>query len=198
MRESEKLEEGEIGLHLSDVLQVSLFWFSRFILLFFSNPWLSDVPRYFYYSKLFIVDGKLPYRDFSFEYSPVAFVFFLIPALIHRLFAFKTMAAYRFLFSIFLLGFDWLLFRKFCSIKRVSSLGLVYLILTLASFPVLFDRFDLLMGFFLVWPFLGMRFGPENRIAFSWGFGAAIKLISIPSLFFWLWNIGMRRRKRFV
>ena len=172
-----------------------IYWISRITLLFFSSPWLSDIPRYFYYSKLLIIDGKIPYRDFSFEYTPLVYVLFLSPAAIHKLLSLNTIAAYRLLFSLSLLPFDYLLFRKFRNFENFSAAGLIYLVLSLGSFPFLFDRFDILMAFFLAWPFLSGKIKKMNHLPLYWGVGAAIKLVSLPPLLIYLLAQGRPVKK---
>jgi uncharacterized membrane protein len=115
-----------------------------FIVIFhtiYKTPY-SAVVVYFNYASQ-VLDGNLPYRDFSMEYPPFALVFFLIP----RLFA-STWQGFSGAFQTEVLIFDLIsLFIIYLIARRLGKapwkLLTVYTLAFLAMGPIIGQQFDI-------------------------------------------------------
>ena len=154
-----------------------LYVVSRAALLLALPIFISDVGLYQEYARRFLVEGVLPYAGFDFEYPPLAYPLMLIPALLLKILGTGDTAAYRFFFGLVLLPFDFLIFRGFRVRPPFRGAAFSYVLLTSGLGLLLFDRFDIVVGFFLAWPFLGQP--SDARFAWSWGIGGALKLVPI-------------------
>jgi hypothetical protein len=156
-----------------------LFWSTRAALLFLVPPFVSDLSRYQENAARIILQGQLPYRDWPFEYPPLALLFMLPPYLAQRLTGYVSLEAYRIFFGVLLLPMDYLLFRHFMLRPAFRRAAFLYLLLSFALGLLLFDRFDLAVGFLLAFPFLGIGSAGPLRCAFAWGIGGALKLVPL-------------------
>ncbi|MEW6141697.1 MAG: hypothetical protein AB1597_00880 [Chloroflexota bacterium] len=133
-----------------------------------------------------MLDGRLPYRDFVFEYPPLVILAFLAPALL-----FRTPLAYSFAFAGELLLFDLTILVLLASLAarfNVSVRGslVVYTVLLLAVGPLAVCRYDLLPAMLVLaslWAFV------SRRTAVAWtlialGVAAKIYPIVLVPLFF--------------
>lgn len=150
---------------------------TRAALLFLVPLFISDLPLYLQYARNLIPGGRFPYAHFDFEYPPLAYPLMAIPAWLHDLLGLRDDQSYRTLFGLTLLPFDFLLFRGFLRKPPFAGAALAYLLLTGAMGLLLFDRFDLAVGFLIAWPFLGAA--TDARFAWSWGLGGALKLVPL-------------------
>ncbi len=150
---------------------------SRVAILFLLPLFISDLSLYQEYAHNLIPGGKFPYLQWDFEYPPLAYPFMILPSYLHDWLGFKDTESYRILFGLFLLPFDFLLYFRFRKFPPIRGAAFYYILLTSAMGLLLFDRFDLAVGFLLVWPFLA---GPTDpRMAISWGLGGALKLVPL-------------------
>lgn len=152
-----------------------LYVFTRAALIFLLSRHLSDLSYYLECARHTLQNGQWPFAHFPYEYPPLAFPFMLVPAFFHELLGYSSTDSYRVFFAIFLLPFDFLLFRGFRDSSALKSAGFLYLFLTTAMGQLLFDRFDLAVGFLVAWPFLGKEKEPGP----SWGLGAALKVVPV-------------------
>ena len=77
------------------ILALMIFFIINTIYVIISNLW-GDVNHYWVNINDLIVDHKMPYRDYTFEYPPMTLVVFLIP----RLFS-PNIDVFHFSFAIF-------------------------------------------------------------------------------------------------
>jgi uncharacterized membrane protein len=101
-----------------------------------------DISVFFDYSSQ-IVHGAIPYRDFTVEYPPLAFIFLVLPRL-----AASTLSTFQLTFAVEIYVFDaigmFILSRlsRDLKISPVATL-LIYTALVLAVGPIIIYRFDL-------------------------------------------------------
>jgi hypothetical protein len=158
-----------------------LFVATRAALLFLLPLWISDCVTFQDYARKVIPGGQWPYMgSFDFEYPPLAFPIIGIPGWILDALGAKTTESYRMLFAaMFILPFDVLLYRKFRRKPPIVGAAFLYLMLTCVMGLLIYDRFDLIVGFLMVWPFLGDKEPSDARFAWSWGLGGALKLVPL-------------------
>jgi uncharacterized membrane protein len=103
----------------------------------------NDVSLFFDYSSK-IVGGAWPYRDFTVEYPPLAFIFFTLPRLVA-----STLSVYQLAFAIEVFIFDAL--GLFLLSKLSKQLGCnrtmvlaIYSVLLLAIGPIIIFRYDII------------------------------------------------------
>ncbi len=119
-----------------------LFVFCLFIVVAqFFYPATGELERYV---SLEILNGHVPYRDFAFEYPPLALLSFLVPGLISR-----TPLGYNLAFAAEMLLFDAIAIGLMASLATrlkisVSNSLVVYTLLILAIGPLAISRYDLL------------------------------------------------------
>jgi hypothetical protein len=119
--------------------------------------------------------GLWPYRDFSYEYPPLAYLLVFLPGLVHALLDLATLVQYRILFGLFVLPFDFAVFRRLQKFSALPGAGAYYVFLSSLLPFLLFDRMDVLIGFAVAMPFLGPRL--DWRFSFYWAFGGAVKVV---------------------
>ncbi len=156
-----------------------LYWASRAVLLFILSAYISDVGLYQEYAQNLLVRGQWPYRNFDFEYPPLAYPLMLLPGWITKLLGLSGSAAYRMVFGLLLIPFDRFLFRSFLLRPPFPRAAFSYVLLSSGMGLLLFDRFDLTVGFALAFPFLAGREPGWLRLALSFGLGGALKLVPI-------------------
>lgn len=185
---------------------------SRGLIFLFLEPRLSDVGYYFQAAANAEM-GRLPYRDFPFEYPPLAFFFLYLPMWIlapasDPLELQSAAGLYPGVFRAGMLLADYFSFRLFLGTLRTlrpqneSAAGWAYLLCTTLLSHLLLDRLD---GLFLLallfavyaWKRSG---GPDGRlwsILSGLGLGASIglKWISCLTVPFFLIG-GLRTSKR--
>ncbi len=123
------------------------FGFAHILIFMLIFPTLYEQPQssadlYFTYASR-IVDGQVPYRDFAFEYPPVALAFFLLPRLLA-----STPEAYATVFQLQTLLwnlFGLLLLLSVCTRLRISPwrLAIVYTVALLSIGPIIAIRYDI-------------------------------------------------------
>ena len=136
-----------------------------------------------YYESVDILDGQVPYRDFSVEYPPLALPIFLLPA---HLFAsdglLSYLHAFRFVMAAFglgcLFGVDWILRRLGAStLRRAGGLAL-FAVTPLALGPFFLNRYDLGPALLVVCAIMTLM---ARRAAWSGGLvGAAFAAKTYP------------------
>jgi uncharacterized membrane protein len=103
----------------------------------------NDISLFFDYSSK-IVGGAWPYRDFTVEYPPLAFIFFILPRLVA-----STLSAYQLAFAVEIFIFDALgLFllsklAKQLNFNRALVLT-IYTVVLLAIGPIIIFRYDII------------------------------------------------------
>jgi uncharacterized membrane protein len=123
-----------------------------------------------------ILQGALPYRDFSFEYPPLSALFFLLP----RLFT-SDYRIYSLLYHgevlIFILIGVWLIFNIACRLgKSPWKLLSVYTLAVLFIGPIIGEQFDI---FPVIFTLLALYFFWTGKTKKSWIFlalGTMVKL----------------------
>jgi hypothetical protein len=156
-----------------DILYLS----TRVAILLLLPPLISDLSVYQEYAHNLIPGGRLPYLRWDFEYPPLAYPLMLLPSLLQGLLGLRDTESYRIIFGLFLLPFDLLLYLRFRRHPPIPGAGFFYVLFSSFLALLLFDRFDLVVGFLLAWPFLA---GPSDaRLALSWGLGGALKLVPL-------------------
>jgi hypothetical protein len=153
--------------------QTSFFWISRAFLIFALPLFISDLPGYLMATSNFLLAHQLPYRDFPVEYPPLAYFLLVAARKITLLLDSNSETALRASLSIFILPFDFALFRSFRDYPPCRRAAAIYLFLSCMLAPLLFDRLDLIVAACIVFPFLR---GQKSRFAFWWGLGGALKL----------------------
>ena len=91
-----------------------------------------------------IIDGQVPYRDFSTEYPPLAILTFLLPALVY-----SVQPVYSLLFALEIFIIDlavlFLLAKFACRLTmQIWKVYIVYTLCLLAIGPIITGRYDLL------------------------------------------------------
>ena len=171
-----------------------LFWSIRLVILFVLPLHVSDIGIYMLDLDRFLVRHEWPYRDFPFEYPPLTFGLLLGPGYLMKTLGFAHQGTFRFLLGLFILPFDYALFRAFLRRPPVAGAAFLYVLLTGALSQLLFDRIDLLVGFGIAYPFLaGRGVVNEARAARGWGIAAALKLVPLLLLPFRLVEAGLPR-----
>jgi len=116
-----------------------------------------DIYHGWLYSSKFIVERLLPYRDFSFEYPPLAIIFFAIP----RIFA-NNPIFYARLFNIFALltvaFLAWL-------IRKKNKNPFIFLTAATALFPFIIERYDIFVSAIV---FLAVLFIDKKKYLAGW------------------------------
>jgi hypothetical protein len=157
-----------------DILYVA----TRVALVFLLPLYISDVSIYTCYAAKILNDHQVPYRDWNFEYPPLALPLMLIPGLALKFLGESNSAElFRLFFAFLLLPFDLLLFRAYRLAPPIRGAAFAYVMLTTALGLLLFDRFDIAVGFLIAWPFLGPK--RDDRFWFWWGLGGALKLVPL-------------------
>lgn len=173
------------------VLIFILLHMAIFILLFI------PLSQLFYYSPgLFelsvakqMLDGGIPYRDFTSEYPPLALLIYYLPALIQ-----SSYPAYGLLFAAEMLVIDLIIVYLIADIAAYVEMPVTrtltaYTVILLAVGPIIVARFDLLPTMLVVaalWAFI------KGKNLLAWGFvalGVTAKLYPIiiaPAFGFYL------------
>jgi hypothetical protein len=159
-----------------------LFWSSRLAIILLVPLYISDISVYHSYAKSVVAGHQLVYRDFAFEYPPLAFLLIYLPGLVLHLVNVASDENYRILFGLLLLPFDYWIFaahrRQDPGCLRAAS----YLLLSALLPYLLYDRLDLLVGLAVAYPFLSGPGAAEYvplRAAVAWGLGGAYKLVPL-------------------
>jgi uncharacterized membrane protein len=109
-----------------------------------------------------VLSGRLPYRDFTSEYPPLAILFFLLSGLF-----FRTVTAYSWAFAVELLLCDVLVLFFIADLASVMKVPVrhtlaVYTLLILAVGPIVVSRYDMLPAMLVLaalWAFIRGRTG---------------------------------------
>ncbi|HET9243778.1 MAG TPA: glycosyltransferase 87 family protein [Gaiella sp.] len=164
---------------------------------------VTDIALYRTYGER-LADGRLPYRDFAFEYPPGALPVLVLPALVT-----ETLEAYRVAFvaqlavigALAVLALDWAL-RRSGTGDRERTVALAVVALTpLALGGVVLTRFDLLPAAILAAALALAAGGRLRAAAVALGVGIAVKLypaVVLPVLAIAAWRRGGRREAAIV
>ena len=158
-----------------------LYWCTRAAIILLLPLFISDVYLYEEYANKLLREGLIPYKQWDLEYPPLAYPFMLVPGLLHKWLGLHGTESFRVLFGLLLLPFDFLLFRFYRSFPPFRGAAFAYILLTTAMGLLVFDSFDLVVGFLLAFPFL-VRSGGEPRdwrFLWAWGLGGALKLVPL-------------------
>lgn len=156
----------------------------------------GEITKLYYVYADQIVNGKMPYEDFTVEYPPVALVFFVIP----RLFtANEIIYSYLFLFEIiiFVLIGLWVvkkLVEKYGKDKnQFMSLFIIMLILSILLVYTRFDVFPMIITLLSLYCFF------TKRYALAWillGIGTMIKFY--PALLVPIFLIPLLANRKWI
>jgi hypothetical protein len=158
-----------------DILYVA----TRAAVLFLLPLYISDTGLYQEYARRLLEGHQLPYAHWDFEYPPLAYPLMLVPGWLADTLGLRATESYRLLFGFLLLPFDFLLYRAFLRRPPFGGAAFAYVLLTTAMGLLLFDRFDIAVGFLAAWPFLAGDEAPDLRFSLSWGLGGALKLVPL-------------------
>lgn len=156
---------------------------------------MSDLKLYYSYAS-FIVQGKIPYRDFPVEYPPLALVPILLPQLMNLITSFSFIG-YLFFFTVqsllIVYGIGVLIF-KLTEIQNLPKsplkTALLYGFLVVGNLPFLlwrYDAFPTFLTLLALWLTLTRR---PALAGIALGFGIAAKLypvLLIPSFVIYYW-----------
>jgi uncharacterized membrane protein len=131
----------------------------------YNNSALQDDIRLFFDYSSEIVNGLLPYQDFTVEYPPMALAFFTLP----RLFA-SSLSTYHIAFVIEILIFDVLgiiILAKLSQrlgLKPVENLT-IYTVILLAIGPIMVYRYDIIPAVIVL---QSLYFFSRQKYGFAW------------------------------
>jgi hypothetical protein len=134
---------------------ITFFLVTRFIAIAFSLPCITDINYYLSLSSKVFLEGLTPYKDFGFEYPPLAILPILFPGLFLKT---PDFASYFLLYASLMFATDCLcLFccRYFCRKKlkmnhrQINYMTTVYSLFGLILFKLLYHRLDLMVSLFL-------------------------------------------------
>lgn len=142
----------------------------------------------YYRSSLYLLEGKLPYRDFNLEYPPFALLPFVIPRMVALGLA-KNYYIYAFLFlleNILFSTINMLLLLRVVSVyasqpQRIRAL-VFYTLFTLIISPVLLWRYDLFPTVLTVVALVAVLSNRPTLAGISLGLGVAAKLYPLMLL----------------
>jgi uncharacterized membrane protein len=142
----------------------------------------------YYRSSLYLLEGKLPYRDFNLEYPPFALLPFVLPRLVALGLA-KNYYIYAFLFlleNILFSTINMLLLLRVVSVyasqpQRIRVL-VFYTLFTLIVSPVLLWRYDLFPTVLTVVALVAVLSNRPTLAGISLGLGVAAKLYPLMLL----------------
>lgn len=159
------------------------------------NP---DTIRYFNYS-LGIMQGQLPYRDFTVEYPPLALVFFTLPCLVA-----SNLDMYQYVFAAQILFFDLLGLFLISALSRRLGFHLagtlaIYTLALLAIGPILINRYDLIPAIMVL---VSLYAFSQNKHKLSWAILAVGMMTKIyPAIMapiFLLYYLRHRQYRRII
>jgi uncharacterized membrane protein len=126
-----------------------------------------------------IMEGALPYRDFTFEYPPLAALFFLLPRFITDQYLTYSLL-YHGEVLIFILAGLWVTFNIACRLgKSPWKLLSVYTLAVLAIGPIIGEQFDIYPAVFTL---LALYYFWIGKTKTSWVFlalGTMVKLYPV-------------------
>jgi uncharacterized membrane protein len=142
----------------------------------------------YYRSSLYLLEGKLPYRDFNLEYPPFALLPFVLPRMVALGLA-KNYYIYAFLFlleNILFSTINMLLLLRVVSVyasqpQRIRVL-VFYTLFTLIISPVLLWRYDLFPTVLTVVALVAVLSNRPTLAGISLGLGVAAKLYPLMLL----------------
>jgi uncharacterized membrane protein YhaH (DUF805 family) len=171
---------------------------ATFCLTFLVDPWqdelVSDIPLYNFYADLFL-DGVLPYREFGFEYPPLAAPLIALPGLVSL-----DPETYRYAFAVLVFV---LAAGAMFATGRLAALGggrewvalLVVALAPVATGAMIRTHFDLAPVVCLVVGLVAIGTGRSKTGFALFGIGGAIKLfplVAVPIAVAWLLGQGRR------
>lgn len=124
-----------------------LYFSSRFLVVFFLPMILSDI---WHYAKLAsqMLQGKILYLDFVFEYPPLSALQIFLPGWMAFKLGNMNIMLYRLFFMLSCLYFDWRIYQLLKEKKQLSIKN--YILGTTILAPLIFERLDLVMMWFIV------------------------------------------------
>jgi hypothetical protein len=149
-----------VALKLPVWTALAAFLASRAYLLLELQPRISDIHYYWTRTVLYLVEGRMPYRDFPVDYPPLAWWAICLPRLVPNPFAWTY--ATRFRCEMFLCDvFAFLLLHAIMQRRRPQATGWVclgYALTTAVLGHILYDRLDVgLTLFLLAWAYCWVR-----------------------------------------
>jgi uncharacterized membrane protein len=142
----------------------------------------------YYKSSLYLLEGKLPYRDFDLEYPPFALLPFVLPRLIALGLA-NNSYIYAFLFllqNILFSTINMLLLLRVVSVRNSQRQRIIvlvfYTLFALVISPVLLWRYDLFTTVLTVVALVAVLSNRPTLAGISLGLGVAAKLYPLVLL----------------
>jgi hypothetical protein len=135
---------------------ILFFAFTRFFAFFFSFPCITDIPLYFKKFTAAQIEGLAAYKDFAFEYPPLALVPIYLPKLFLNT---SSLELYWFSYMSIMMCIDvfcFMLCRFYCknrlkmSQDEVNYFTLIYSLFGLLLFRVIYHRLDVIVATFFV------------------------------------------------
>ena len=128
---------------------IACFAILRFVALFAVPTFLSDTAYYREFARRIAV-GALPYRDFPFEYPPLALAPVCVPEFLQNAIGLDSLNGYRAFYWAIFCGIDCALFAwivRRLREGRASALGAwAYVLGGACLAELIYDRFDLALG----------------------------------------------------
>lgn len=142
----------------------------------------------YYKSSVYLLEGKLPYRDFNLEYPPLALLPFVLPRIVALGLA-KNYYIYAFLFlleNILFSTINMLLLIRVKTVRSSENQSIKVLVLyTLSTFiisPILLWRYDLFPTVLTVLALVAVLSNRSTLAGISLGLGVAAKLYPLMLL----------------
>jgi hypothetical protein len=161
------------------------FLFARLPLLFILSPTYSDLSLYRTVALKLFEFQEWPYRDFPFEYPPLALLPIYGAEWLKEIFSWPSLVGYRWAFGLLVLPFDAFVYGGLArdlrgEFRHERHLGLWYLGLTTILGILVFDRLDLFLMALMVAPFVYWgRNPPVGVLGFWFSMGASFKILPL-------------------
>lgn len=187
---------------------IAIFAASRLLLLVGPWPHHNDVDLYFHYARQGVELGKVPYRDFTFEYPPLAWAAISLAAQLAGDSGPLSYDAYRECFHWLMAACDLAAFVLFWSITRRRAgrwhgpLCFSYALSTAVCGYVLYERLDAGLLLLLVgWAYAWLKGIKGRRGGLAWSLGSYVLLglgmgyklvpaVLVPFLLLSEWRVG--------
>jgi hypothetical protein len=148
-----------------------------------TSKYPQDVTTYAHYGRLLVLDGKLPYDDFYFEYPPGAVPVFALPALIwnaHYHIVFKLLMALSGALALATAAAV-LAHLRVTRVRMAVALGAI-VVAPPALGPLFLNRYDAVPALLVVAALLALLRGRERLAFAALGLAVAVKVYPVVCL----------------
>ena len=192
-----------------DGLVFAFFIITRLLAIFFSLPCITDIGYYLEISQD-ISSQLVPYKNFSFEYPPLAVLPIYFPSLILDTHSFET---YYLSFAMLMFLCDFLclkLCQNYCrnqlafSKREIAYMTLLYSFFGLLMFRIIYHRLDLLVALFFMTSLLFFKSKNQKLSAsffansFLGFFYKIIPILNAPLAIIFKSNLSSKGSKEFI